>query len=159
MVDHDKFNKLKDAYKKLKIGMAELQLCLDEVSDQLSPIDYSDMYIKRVFTLKEMIKFGNKKYEVFNSSSRHQKNVYIRHSLIYMAKQHGFSYLAMGKAIGQSHATCIHAYKKVEDLLFIKDPDFRRVFTLVADEFNKYLEEKNNELLVTANSGNETISQ
>ena len=155
---YEKFKHLHEAYAKLKTGITELQLCLDELKSSMCEIDYSGTYIKHDFTMLDLVKFGDSKYSVFKDSSRKARNVHIRHTLIYLAKQHGFSYNGIGKFVGIKHCACIHACHKVEDYLFVKNVDFVRVFNLVVQEFNEYLEKRQNEHLATPTKRNRANS-
>lgn len=146
-LDIKKFDDLRDACKKIKSGLTELQLCLDNLSKELLILPEEKIYIKRVFTLEDMVEFGNSKYQAFTTKARDKKTVYIRHSLIYLVRQHGFTYESIGLSIGLGHATCINACNKVDDMLYTKFIDFRKVFNVIVEEFNKYLEEKGNECL------------
>lgn len=155
---HEKFKHLQSAFTKLKNGMTELQLCLDELKAEMCVIDYSGKYIKRDFTLTELVDFADSKYDVFRNSSRKTKNVYIRHSLIYLAREHGFTYFGIAKFVGLKHCTCIHACHQVEDHLFVKNTDFTRVFNLIVQEFNEYLEKRENEHLAPSTKRNRSKS-
>jgi chromosomal replication initiation ATPase DnaA len=155
---HEKFKHLQSALSKLKTGINELQLCIDELKAEMCVIDYSSKLIKHEFTMPELVSFGNTKYGIFKTSSRQLKNVYIRHSLIYLAREHGFTYFGIAKFVGLKHCTCIHACHQVEDHLFVKNTDFIRVFNLIVQEFNEYLEKKNNEHLDTPTKRNRAKS-
>lgn len=155
---HEKFQHLQRAFTKLKNGMTELQLCMDELKADMCVIDYSGKLIKHEFTMSELVKFDSSKYGVFKNSSRKLRNVYIRHSLIYLAREHGFTYFGIAKFVGLSHCTCIHACHQVEDHLFVKNIEFTRVFNLIIQEFNEYLEEKQNEHLATPTKRNKSKS-
>jgi hypothetical protein len=159
MIADETYKELRDAYKKIKSGLVELQICLDTIGDKLNELNYSDMYIKRQFTLQEMVRFADKKYGVFKNSSRHIKNVYIRHSFIYLARQHQHTYQSIAKAVKINHPAVIHAYNKVSDYLFVNEPSFIKVFNLIVEDFNKYLEEKGNEYLDTVNDRDKTVSK
>jgi len=69
MVTYEKYKELNEAYKKIKSGLIELQLCLDTIGGQLNELNYSDLYIKRQFTLQEMVRYGDKKYGVFKTAT------------------------------------------------------------------------------------------
>ena len=155
---HEKFKHLESALSKLKTGITELQLCIDELKAEMCVIDYSGKLIKHEFTMTELVKFGNTKYGIFKTSSRQMKNVYIRHSLIYLAREHGFTYFGIAKFIGLKHCTCIHACHQVENHLFVKNTEFTRVFNLIIQEFNEYLEKRQNEHLATSTKRNKSKS-
>lgn len=159
MITDEQYKELKESYKKIKSGIIELELCLDGIATKLSEISSEGNYIERHFSLSEMIKFGNKKYGVFKDMSRHIKNVYIRHSFIYLAREHGYTYNAIADHVGVNHPAVMHAYKKVKDYLFIREPGFTRVFNLIVEEFNNYLAEKGNELLDITDTGNRSIAE
>jgi hypothetical protein len=147
MITEEEYKELKESYKKIKSGMIELELCLDNIGSKLNVVSYDGKHVPRYFSLPEMIKFGNKRYGVFKDMSRHMKNVYIRHSFIYLARSHGYTYMAIAKHVKLNHPTIIHAYKKVSDYLFVKEPGFLKVFNQVVEEFNNHLAEKGNEYL------------
>ena len=159
MVTYEKYKELNEAYKKIKSGLIELQLCLDTIGGQLNELNYSDLCIKRQFTLQEMVRYGDKKYGVFKNSSRHIKNVYIRHSFIYLARQHQYTFQSISKAVGINHPAVMHACNKVSDYLFVSDPSFIKVFNLIVEDFNKYLEDKGNDYLDTVNDRDQTVSK
>lgn len=158
MIDYDKYIEIKEAYKKIKSAMIELELSLDDIASKLSVVSTEGKYIERHFSLSEMVKFGNKRYGVFKDMSRHMKNVYIRHSFIYLAREHGYTYMAIADHVGINHPAVIHACKKVSDYLFIKQPGFMKVFKQVVEEFNNHLAEKGNEYLDPITTGDKTDS-
>lgn len=158
MIDYDKYLEIREAYKKIKSAVIELELSLDDIATKLNVVSCDDKYIKRHFALSEMIKFGNKRYGIFKDMSRHMKNVYIRHSFIYLAREHGYTYMAIADHVGINHPAVIHACKKVSDYLFIKQPGFIKVFNLVVEEFNNHLAEKGNEFLDVTNTGNRAVA-
>jgi len=147
MITDEEYKDLKESYKKIKSGIIELELCLDAIATKIGAISSEGNHIERHFSLSEMIRFGNKKYGVFKDMSRHIKNVYIRHSFIYLAREQGYTYHAIAEHVGINHPAVMHAYKKVKDYLFVREPSFTRVFNLIVEEFNKYLAEKGNEYL------------
>lgn len=147
MITDEQYKELKESYKKIKSGIIELELCLDTIAAKLGAISSEGNHIERHFSLSEMVKFGNKKYGVFKDMSRHIKNVYIRHSFIYLAREQGYTYHAIAEHVGINHPAVMHAYKKVKDYLFVREPSFTRVFNLIVEEFNNHLAEKGNEYL------------
>jgi len=158
MITEEQYRELKESYKKIKSGIIELELCLDDIASKLNVISYDGKHIPRYFSLQEMIKFGNKRYGIFKDMSRHMKNVYIRHSFIYLAREHGYTYMAIAKSVGINHPAVIHAYKKVSDYLFVKEPGFVKVFNLVVEEFNNHLAEKGNEFLDITDTGDRIVA-
>jgi hypothetical protein len=154
MITDEKYDELRQAYRKIRSGLVELQLCLDTIGNELKELNYSDLYVKRRFTLQEMVRFGDKKYGVFKNSSRHIKNVYIRHSFIYLARQHQYTFQSIADAVKINHPAVMHACNKVSDYLFVSDPSFIKVFNLIVEDFNKYLEEKGNDYMDTADDRN-----
>lgn len=158
MITEEEYRELKESYKKIKSGVIELELCLDNIASKLNIVSYDGKHIPRYFSLQEMIKFGNKKYGIFKDMSRHMKNVYIRHSFIYLAREHGYTYMEIAKHVGINHPAVIHAYKKVSDYLFVKEPGFIKVFNLIVEEFNNHLAEKGNEFLDITDTGNRAVA-
>lgn len=116
-------------------------------------------YITRVFSLDEMVDFMKSNYECLDYRSRLYSHVFVRQSFMYLAKRHGHSYNRIAIALGYNHPTCIHAYKRVEDYLYVKDRRFLRTFDEVVSNFNAHLKKKGNELLDVINARDKVISE
>jgi len=117
------------------------------------------VYINRVFTLEELVEFANDYSGAFSIRSRLYKDVQIRQMFMYLARQHGYSYEAIGHATGYNHPTCILAMNRVEDNLYVRDSKFLKTFNIIIINFNEHLKEKGNEYLDTIVKRNRSDSQ
>jgi hypothetical protein len=154
----DKLRDLRKQVYDVKRSLSFLELELEEMIKTFNRNEDFPLYIKRRFTLEEMLDFAKDKYSAFLTRSRFTRDVYVRFSFIYMARQHGFTLEAIGKATKYNHPTCINACSRVEDYLYTKDPVFMQIFSNVVNSFNLHLDEKGNEYLDTTIEGNEPKS-
>jgi hypothetical protein len=157
-MDNETYNELKEIHRKLKGNLISLEICLDQIGRKMYEVPFSGKFTERNFTLEDLISFGDSRYDVFKEPSRQLKSVYIRHTLFYLGKENGFSFNQMGIATAKSHATCLNAYQRAVDLLFVRDKDFCKIFDQVVEEFNKYLVGKYNEHMDPVTTGNKTDS-
>lgn len=158
MISNETYNELKEIHRRIKGNLISLEICLDQIGRKLNEVPFSGKFTERNFTLEDLIDFGNSKYDIFNEPSRQLSNVYIRHTLFYLGKENGFSYNQMGIATKKTHATCLNAYQRVVDLLFVRDKNFCKIFDQVVEEFNKYLVAKYNEYMDPITTGDKPKS-
>lgn len=158
MISDETLNELKEIHRRLKGNLISLEICLDQIERKMYEVPFSGKYTERDFTLEDLIDFGDKRYDVFKEPSRLLGNVYIRHTLFYLGKENGFSFNQMGIATNKTHATCLNAYQRAVDLLYVRDKTFCDIFDEVVEEFNKYLVGKYNEHLDTPLKRNKSKS-
>lgn len=138
----DKTNKLKLDIEKFKIEMAS------KYNAKLSIITLStDLEENAKPTLNEIKKCCVQvMHDIYpesinikdlKSNTRAKFYPMIRQVYGYLGWKYNYSYAATGSLIKKDHSTIVYSKKKVEDMLFIKDKKYTRIFNAVNNLINE----------------------
>jgi hypothetical protein len=80
-----------------------------------------------------------------NLRTRRRDVLVYRQIFCYIAREKGYSYSSIGRQIQKDHATCIHSYRLVSDMLEVRDPITKSIYdkivqNLIEEEYATTIE-------------------
>lgn len=83
--------------------------------------------------------------------TRRREVVSYRQIFCYIARSSGYTYKMIGSVIQKDHATVIHAFRSISDLLEIKDPEIKKLY----DKVTQYIKINHHATLIEPLTGEE----